>query len=296
MKAAFDTVKHAVDPGGSISLPVRDVVANTSDTTSSGRKLRLETHSCGAPECKCLDTEIQVFDDSAGVSAIVMFDPSTRQTTIARDSSGLFTEPIATWFQAELAGPTGDFLAARARRVKLRDQPRPWRLRDWSSQVRGDLVSYCDAIPGDFDLVAQLDNDLYWARDLYCVNPHCDCRQVAIEFHNCGDDAPLRHGESLGVLRVELTTGQIIEADQTVAKQAFESLRRTYSIDELRYRYGRMREMARDVGPRFGRAPNAPIVVSAAPQRNQLCACGSGKKYKKCCGAPAAAGDALREG
>ena len=28
-----------------------------------------------------------------------------------------------------------------------------------------------------------------------------------------------------------------------------------------------------------------PIKSSAAPQRNAPCPCGSGKKYKKCCGA-----------
>lgn len=33
--------------------------------------------------------------------------------------------------------------------------------------------------------------------------------------------------------------------------------------------------------------PVAPIHGEAKPDRNEPCPCGSGKKYKKCCGKPA---------
>jgi preprotein translocase subunit SecA len=31
--------------------------------------------------------------------------------------------------------------------------------------------------------------------------------------------------------------------------------------------------------------PNKPVIKGKKPGRNELCSCGSGKKYKKCCGA-----------
>jgi SWIM/SEC-C metal-binding protein len=31
--------------------------------------------------------------------------------------------------------------------------------------------------------------------------------------------------------------------------------------------------------------PPTPIIATATPNRNSPCPCGSGKKYKKCCGA-----------
>ena len=32
--------------------------------------------------------------------------------------------------------------------------------------------------------------------------------------------------------------------------------------------------------------PRSPVTVAPTPGRNQPCPCGSGKKYKKCCGRP----------
>jgi uncharacterized protein len=41
-----------------------------------------------------------------------------------------------------------------------------------------------------------------------------------------------------------------------------------------------LREIWRNMGPRV-----VPVVKEATPGRNDVCSCGSGKKYKKCCGA-----------
>jgi uncharacterized protein len=41
-----------------------------------------------------------------------------------------------------------------------------------------------------------------------------------------------------------------------------------------------LREIWRTVGPRV-----TQVIKEAAPGRNDVCSCGSGKKYKRCCGA-----------
>jgi uncharacterized protein len=41
-----------------------------------------------------------------------------------------------------------------------------------------------------------------------------------------------------------------------------------------------LREIWRNIGPRV-----AQVIKTATPGRNDVCSCGSGKKYKKCCGA-----------
>jgi uncharacterized protein len=41
-----------------------------------------------------------------------------------------------------------------------------------------------------------------------------------------------------------------------------------------------LREIWRNIGPRV-----AQVIKEATPGRNDVCSCGSGKKYKKCCGA-----------
>jgi uncharacterized protein len=41
-----------------------------------------------------------------------------------------------------------------------------------------------------------------------------------------------------------------------------------------------LREIWRSIGPRV-----TQVIKEASPGRNDVCSCGSGKKYKKCCGA-----------
>jgi uncharacterized protein len=41
-----------------------------------------------------------------------------------------------------------------------------------------------------------------------------------------------------------------------------------------------LREIWRNIGPRV-----VQVIKEATPGRNDVCNCGSGKKYKKCCGA-----------
>jgi uncharacterized protein len=41
-----------------------------------------------------------------------------------------------------------------------------------------------------------------------------------------------------------------------------------------------LREIWRSIGPRV-----VQVIKEATPGRNDVCSCGSGKKYKKCCGA-----------
>ena len=48
-------------------------------------------------------------------------------------------------------------------------------------------------------------------------------------------------------------------------------------------------------GLKIGFAATKPITVQRKPERNALCPCGSGKKYKKCCGFAQSDGTDLQE-
>jgi uncharacterized protein len=58
------------------------------------------------------------------------------------------------------------------------------------------------------------------------------------------------------------------------------SVRRMKAFGDAIWAVYNMREMWRKLGPRI-----ETVVKSATPGRNDPCACGSGKKHKKCCGA-----------
>ena len=50
-----------------------------------------------------------------------------------------------------------------------------WRRRDWSWWEPGDMVSWLEVYPDDSNLLFELDGTVYWADDMYCINPGCDC-------------------------------------------------------------------------------------------------------------------------
>jgi len=57
------------------------------------------------------------------------------------------------------------------------------------------------------------------------------------------------------------------------------SVKRLNEFAEALWAVYDLRELWRSLGPRV-----EPVHAQATPGRNDLCACGSGKKYKKCCG------------
>lgn len=100
---------------------------------------------------------------------------------------------------------------------------------------------------------------------------------------------PPRDRKLAGVLDAALETMVALTEDDTEAPTinalddagpATMSQRRLNEFADAIYAVYDLRELWRNVGPRV-----AQVIKAPTPGRNDLCACGSGKKYKKCCGA-----------
>ena len=157
----------------------------------------------------------------------------------------------------------------------------------------------------------------YLVDDAYCPNPGCDCREAYLWFFEYkpnqdpeGDDLLAQSflaKVSLKTKRVEIenrlrTPGD--EAEKSVA--AWWDHFGAAELNELKWRYKKVKEIARRsphrTTPRLPAATVSPAAVpagaslfrdswslsaappAARPGRNDPCPCGSGKKYKKCCG------------
>jgi len=159
-------------------------------------------------------------------------------------------------------------------------------------------------------LVSEVDPDFfevegrhYAAPEYYCAEKSCTCHRALVEVWRL-DRAPSR-GETLckeivGTFRVDLDAceptdfqpepGPSSEAGAAVLRKvAGAYLARHPDLDRARRRHARIRE----IGPRildlaceqtFG--PHIePLRSAPKPSPNDRCPCGSGKKYKRCCGA-----------
>lgn len=131
--------------------------------------------------------------------------------------------------------------------------------------------------------------------DLYCPDPACDCSDVTVAFID-------RHGEA-GSVQVDLSSGAV-HFDHDSADEGllaglwgrFVQRHRGISLLVERDRriaaYGErlFAQLAKQKPPAERRRPVASQQATAAPGRtgaklgrNDPCACGSGKKYKRCC-------------
>ena len=155
------------------------------------------------------------------------------------------------------------------------------KIEDWRP---GEVVSWGEALVGVRKDIYRFGERVFEANDLYCVARDCDCGEVVL------DCAPLvpRGAPNPGAIRVARSGEPTFEPEHERHRERLERLWAAFGKRHPRYveRFGRRSAVMREIAPRIVGAPRAEIERRRARVgRNDPCPCGSGKKYKKCCGA-----------
>ena len=149
------------------------------------------------------------------------------------------------------------------------------KLIDW---LPGNMVAWTEICDVRQDLYV-LDGRRYEASEMYCPIPTCDCAKVFIGF-----DQPNRRGAPSAGHVVVTGSGA---AELFPRKNGGDRLQRLWNAFRQRHpnylaRFERRYPKIKTVGEL---SLNRPILAAPKIGRNQACPCGSGKKYKRCCGA-----------
>lgn len=155
---------------------------------------------------------------------------------------------------------------------------------DWPPRDPAELVGWDEAHPDDRQDLYLDDDVVVAADDMYCLNPNCTCSEVRVVFAKTVRGAP-----PIGSVRIQLPSGEVISRESKPAKTAI--LNRLWNAFSTRHRVAerlekrqqQMRELAR-VRAQTQKSIQ-PIRAAKSVGRNELCPCGSGKKYKRCCAA-----------
>lgn len=223
--------------------------------------------------------------DTASRPARVTVDFQTALATLSEsDSNEPPPNDIVRWIQQELDGEVLDALYDEFRDAQgyaVRDEPdRSW----FGTWERGELVqwhkAYADAREDRFIT----EGGLFTVRDYHCVRPGCTCDKATISFF-----------EIRGTERIP--AGQVTVRLSSARPRGFKSygtaeslLCSLWSAYVERHRLPEMLQertarLAREVGSVLYAAASYSSSTQRAPvSRNAPCPCGSGKKYKKCCG------------
>ena len=222
------------------------------------------------------------------VDAWIEFESGEVGLSESTDRTGGATEILA-WLRSEVDGDLLDRFYdewLRAKAWKRRDQP------DWEalrSIEPSEMVYWQEAFPDERPDVFLLRDGAFMVWDAHCINPHCtftDSRLMILDTVN-------HESHEVGSVLVDHVRGVAKDFEAfTISKSAMRRVWRAYSrrhqvAKRLRIRKQRLTELVRQVD-----LPSAPPLASLQNRtvvkigRNQPCPCGSGKKYKRCCGRP----------
>ncbi len=241
---------------------------------------------CDNPQCSCTQMYLEINRAKrVGGGNVELHGAPLRAEVSADghdllldDTTGAFSDTARQWITTCLDDDQHrEWLRERWRRMRGQIGDPEYPSGAVPEQLDG-LVFFSEVFPYDFDLtVVDDDGTLYLAHDQYCLEPKCTCDEVDVQFINLSDDQQPRR--SLGHVRSHIRRIRAAQIDGAPAtRRLWSALLDQCGHACLRDRFSQMRKVARarTVAP-F--QPSKPKVGRNAP-----CPCGSGKKYKRCCG------------
>jgi hypothetical protein len=204
--------------------------------------------------------------------AVLDFDAHPEAREVVDRIDGEVLETIGRLWYAGKGWPDPEEKNREAERIEMQD----WK--------HGDLVAWGEALVGVRQDIFRLDDRVFEAVDLYCVAEGCSCGEAVLEF------APIapRGVPPPGAVRIDKSGQAGLEPEQERHRERLEQLWAAFQKRYPRYRerFARRAAVTQGLAGRIVGAPRTGIERRTAKVgRNNPCPCGSGKKYKKCCGA-----------
>ena len=191
------------------------------------------------------------------------------------------------WLTMRVKGDYFKVMERRWRMAKRVDRDR-WRNEDWSWWEPGIVVGWNEVFPDDPDFIFEMSETRYWARDLYCINPGCPCKDITISFAEFDENGKPKE---LGAVVINLKQFRIdeiqaVEAPEKALIQIFNKFQRKAGVKKtIKARQKEMRIIGKEIAELSTKNRSQALKSGSKTKlgRNDPCPCGSGKKYKKCC-------------
>lgn len=274
---------------------------------SSG--FRVHALQCQSLSCLCSDVSFGLVEESTASDARLrlefVVDPSTWQEIRAPERPPAHVALIQEFLRDYPESGRAEFREMVEKKARIARRLREHRFNP-QDIVNSRLVSFDEIVSGpnpengpEFLCEFDFDGDRFLILDTYCVNPECECAKARLAFLLY---VPPTGATNIGTARLYFTAALNINGNIKVDQCSSGDVRRcakiadqwwrtnTDLLNDVRWRY----EKVREIGRRSLRSRHSlteafrgsvPIVLGLlGAGRNDPCPCGSGKKYKKCCG------------
>ena len=253
----------------------------------------ITAHYCANPLCQCRTVTLN-FYDASGRFDDRLFKLDVNYETWQLESSEIFKRDL---YHRDIAEEFMDSLNDRFKaEILSKIEPKA----RWEHPLQDDidlsgrdpncLVLYREIYRTEpfEDILFELDGKIYFVLDHYCPRPKCDCNDVVLSFYLI-DDGKINNNPLLAY-KVEFETGRgtVVHSSAGVslrqAKDLYGGLSKVfggYAISFFENRYRKIKEWGEVY---FGVKDTQKKMITPKTGRNDPCPCGSGRKYKKCCG------------
>ena len=156
----------------------------------------------------------------------------------------------------------------------------------------GKMVSYSE-IFGGYDLFDKFsfkfnETEMWFFEDQYCSNPKCLCNEAMLTFYKIDDSKETQEAEF--AVRMNLNNFKYdVEFNENEQNQISEIIKSLHNSQPevfgiLKRRYKEVKNASKAIIKKFSLKEKKEEQPNIQIGRNDPCPCGSGKKYKKCCG------------
>jgi len=288
----------------------------------AGRSYHLAVKICPNPCCKCNGVELRCDPEGlAGTASPVKtlclkMDIGKRKIILPDQSDLNSARELGQALAREIAAVHWDLLAERYVAVKRRITDHD-DLTAFAPEFPAEtlansdrMVSYHEILPYAGRLEVVSDGRSWVLDEQYCLHDPCPCHESALTFMRVDEPPTGRRRKPFDVVvRYDFATGLYRRESDTSPRNSlpdilFSALRDKYpDLNSIlsQHQSKLMRLLRKATGkttteterPQFPAATGPtpaddsvlrPIIGTAKPGRNDPCPCGSGKKYKKCCG------------
>jgi hypothetical protein len=259
--------------------------------------------SCSNPSCRCEDVTLAFREWSPprrrAAHAFNVHVDLMGEAPAEADGLGATAVAIGRGAASVLSGPARATLRAGLREHRRRLRAIPATLAGYATA--GEIVPYAHVLAGgqqsdiayedDLDEI-EVDGVEWRVLDLICCNPGCDCSSVRLMFI-AYDEHPTRRFDVTVPLDGSATRlselTNVSEEDAEHVRAEWQTVTR-FDLPSLTARYQAARATAAEglrALPKASPRPidRAPSVAVPPAGRREPCPCGSGKRYKNCCGA-----------
>ncbi len=260
---------------------------------------------CANPRCGCRNLLFEFRggkrDGEAPVS--FWFDMAKGKT---ERTTELAADPVAARLAGALDGAFGeeaaadlqDWFLAEKLHLVMTTPPDEIGIEELPDASGGRMVSFTEVFSFGLAVRFRLMGEVWAVDEQYCVRRGCDCAQVALNFLRLTESGRVRTGRITDppALLYDHGSGRIEpqepgEPGSPDHKTLFNALKTEYPRfkNEVRLRHRLLQSLYLRkalAGNTAGLATDeaAPAISKPKTGRNDPCPCGSGKKYKRCCG------------